>query len=89
MAIVAYRLVVFVFFRVYSNLPRISCTYSGICHIYPGIINSTEWLLLPTGDEVHTLYDYIPFNYTSNTFLLNTNLDQSIWLQKVAKVCHL
>ncbi len=30
---------------------------SGKCHTYPGIINLTTWLLLPTGDEVHALYE--------------------------------
>ncbi len=30
---------------------------SGKCRIYPGIIISIKWLLLPTGDEVHALYD--------------------------------
>ncbi len=36
-----------------GDLPKIS----RICHIYPGIINLAKWLLLPTGDEVHALYD--------------------------------
>ena len=30
---------------------------TNICHIYPGIIISIKWLLLPTGDEVHALYE--------------------------------
>ncbi len=29
---------------------------SGKCHICPGLINLTTYLLLPTGDEVHALY---------------------------------
>ncbi len=30
---------------------------SGRYHIYNGIIILSKWLLLPTGDEVHALYD--------------------------------
>ncbi len=45
------RLLALVFFRVYGNRPN------GRCHIYPGMVISIKWLLLPTGDEVHALYD--------------------------------